>query len=218
MRPTPLALLVAGTLAGSPLWASTPIEVCPSGYRPAFVDVQAVVNTVANCPLLEDPGLRSLVDSHAEGSHFAYPSVPGTCVSGRQLTGTVVVEGKQVHQVQGFSESAQRFFAEGVALGNAALVTGLSDTGKRFASGAALTFVSMQSTNSSLKLEVLMSDRFTIDYSVQPFVDTEDFVIVGHRGNARVAGRLTGVALVSAQPGQPIQSAPIRITGRICLS
>ena len=46
-----------------------------------------------------------------------------------------------------------------------------------FVSGAAMTVVSLEGVNEYFKLELVLSDRFTIDLSTYPFVNTEDFDI-----------------------------------------
>jgi len=85
-----------------------------------------------------------------------------------------------------------------------------------FVSGAAMTVVSLEGVNKYFKLELVLSDRFTIDLSTYPFVNTEDFLVIGAKG-AQVKGRLTGTALISNQIGDPIVEAPFTVSGNICI-
>jgi len=193
----------------------TVIAECPKGHQATFVDVTASVSTSPGCPLLNDKSLRKLVDKHFYGTAFAYPLVSGTCLSGRDLVGTVGGE-----DVTGTTESAQRLFPEAKAVNpdNGGLfLVGLSldefqMPDMPFASGAAATVVSLQ--GESIDLQLVLSDRFTVNLATG--VDTEDFEVVGANG-ASVTGRLQGQAYVAAAPGQPLADVEFRVSGPICI-
>jgi hypothetical protein len=169
-----------------------------------------------NCPLLEDKELRKLVNKFGVGSVFAYPAIEGTCVSGDILEGTIsLLETGQTINVEGYTESAQRLFAEAEAVGNSLFITGFSDaTNAPFASGASMTVVSLKGTDASLELDLVLADRFTIDSSSYPFVDTEDFLVVGANGDFEVTGRLKGSAQIF---NSPLENEPFSVSGIICV-
>lgn len=200
--------------ATSAIAQPTVIAECPKGHQATFVDVTASVSTSAGCPLLTDKNLRKLVDKYFFGTAFAYPAVPGTCLSGRNLTGTV---GSVA--VTGSTESAQRFFPEAAAIDGAnggLAMTGFSDlTGVMslpFFSGAAATVVSLQ--GESLDMTLVLSDRFTVNLATGE--DTEDFEVVGADG-ASVTGRLQGQASITSAHGEPFQDVPFSVSGPICI-
>ncbi len=199
-------------------YATTPIETCPTGYQSATIDLQLTVSTnLTGCPLLEKNKLRRQVNKHGIGNVFLYPSVAGTCVSGSNLTGTITSANGAIDLI-GSTESAQRAFVEAMEVNptqGGVFLMGTSQNGA-FVSGTATTVVSLEGVNEYFKLELVLSDRFTIDLSTYPFVNTEDFDIVGSKG-ARVKGRLTGTALLSNQIGDPIVDAPFTASGNICI-
>jgi hypothetical protein len=200
----------------------TVIDKCPKGFAPAAVDITLQVSTSLDCPLLEDEELRKLVDKFGVGSVFAYPAVVGSCFSGSNLEGTItMLKTDQTIYVEGYSESAQRLFAEAEAVGNPLFISGTSDntTGSPFASGAAMTVVSLKGISTSFELDLVLADRFTIDYSdwLPPFVDTEDFLVVGAKGDLTVSGRLNGSAEISSFPGSPFYKEPLSVSGIICV-
>ncbi len=199
-------------------YAVTPIDGCPNGFKSATIDVKITVSSnLTGCPLLEDRRLRRLVNRHGVGNIFAYPTIPGTCLSGTDLTGTITSYDGVVY-VTGSSESAQRLFPEAAAINpelGGLFLTGNSENGA-FASGAAMTVVSLEGQNAPLNLQLVLSENFTIDFSVFPFVDTEDFLIVGANG-ANVIGHLVGQALISNVIGVPIIDAPFTVNGNICI-
>ena len=194
----------------------TVIDKCPGGYAPAAVDTSLQISTSEACPLLEDKKLRKYVDKFGVGSIFAYPAVEGTCVSGENLVGTITMfETGETIEVEGYSESAQRLFSEADAIGNSLFITGFSDTTNApFASGAAMTIVSLKGINNSFKLDIVLADRFTIDYSSYPFVDTEDFLVLGAAGDLKVTGRLNGSAEIY---NSPLTNEPFSVSGIICV-
>lgn len=205
----------------------TIIDQCPRGYTPAVIDVALEISTNMDCPLLEEPKLRKLVEKFGPGSIFAYPAIPGTCVSGEYLEGTIrLLKTQQVIHVEGFSESAQRMFVEAEVFGNPLSLTGIADTSdpqqpKAFASGAAMTIVALKGIDSCFNLNLVLADRFTLDYSGldsgEPVVSTEDFLVVGARGDLRVTGRLKGTAYINALPGEPLVNEPFSVSGTICV-
>jgi hypothetical protein len=209
-------LLALGFGATSNLFAQTTINTCPTGYTPAVVNIQASVSTATNCPLLEDPELRKFIERYASGTTFAYPNpdpmVSGTCMSGEIVTGTITLPNQTPIAVRGRTESAQRFFPEAAALGNPLLMNGVT-----FVSGAAYTVVSLTGASSKFKLNLAFSDRFTVNYGVFPFRDTEDMLVVGSSGNFSVTGRLTGTAEIFTPPGMPIVNAPFTVAGSLCV-
>lgn len=199
-------------------YAITPIDGCPNGFESATVDVEITVSTnLTECPLLEDRRLRRLVNRHGVGSIFAYPTILGTCLSGTDLTGTITTSEGVVY-VTGSSESAQRLSTEAAAVNpelGGLFLTGVSQNGP-FASGAGMTVVSIEGQNAPLNLQLVLSENLTIDLSVFPFVDTEDFLVVGAKG-ANVKGRLTGKALIYNAFDAPIVETPFSINGDICI-
>ena len=198
--------------------AQTAITDCPKGQEPAAINVEALVSTsLAGCPLLEQKKLRKLVDKNLPGTVFAYP-FPGTCLSGTVISGTVVTEQGTV-EVSGTTESAQRFFPEALAVNpsqGGVFLSGVSQDGIPFVSGAAATIVSIQGVDAPLDLTLVLSDRFTIKFDSYPFIDTEDFEVVGADG-ASVTGRLTGIAQIFSDPSGPIVDAPFTVQGQICI-
>jgi hypothetical protein len=197
---------------------ATTITACPPKYKPAHVDIQAVVSTnLEGCPLLEEPGFRILADKHLSGTEFAYP-MPGTSVSGRIIGGTVEL-GQRTIRVQGRTESAMRLFPEASAANpsfNGVFISGVSNDGIPIVSGAAATIVSLQGIDSRFKLQLVLSDRFTINMGEYPMIDTEDFHVIGaHR--AKVTGRLRGVAEIWDPPPAPMVDAPFTVQGKLCI-
>lgn len=190
--------------------AQTVISQCPKGHDAVVVSVTAKVSTSAECPLLQDKQLRKLVDKNFFGTAFAWPAVPGTCLSGRELSGFVGPV-----EVTGTTESAQRLFPEAAAVnpGNGGLLLiGSSMDGLPFLSGAAATIVSLQ--GESLDLRLVLSDRFTVN--LVDGTDTEDFEIIGADG-ASVTGRLKGQAAVNSPPGAPFENVEFTVQGPICI-
>lgn len=200
--------------------APTIIDQCQNGYSPAEIDVTLEISTVTDCPLLEDNELRRLVNKFGNGNVFPYPDQPqpglDTCVSGSNLTGTVTwLDSGDVIQVNGYSESAQRFFAEAGAIGNPLFISGTTDTQVPFASGAAMTVAVL--TGNDFDLKLVLDDRFTVDYSSYPFVDKETFLVIGSKGDFKARGRLLGSADVYSTPGNPLANEPLSLSGTICL-
>ena len=203
--------------------AVTPITACPKRYQPATIDLTATVSTnlSGGCPLLDDKKLRKLVDKYAVGSVFVHPNQgpPYTCLSGTINDGTIELNDKTIN-VKGTTESAQRIFPEALAVNPSmfgVFLTGISYDSTFFASGAAVTIVSLKDKDANLDLQIVLDDRFTIDLSTFPYIDTEEFNVIGAKG-ASVKGRLTGIAEISAPPGEPILEAPFSVTGNICIN
>jgi len=193
----------------------TIIDKCPKDFAPAVVDTTLQVSTSGGCPLLEDKKLRKLVDKFGVGSVFAYPAVQGTCVSGENLVGTITMATGETINVEGYTESAQRLFSEADAIGNSLFITGFSDTTHAlFASGAAMTVVSLKGVDSRFELDLVLGDRFTIDYTSYPSVDTEDFLVLGAAGDLSVTGRLKGSAEIY---NSPLTNEPFSVSGFICV-
>ena len=211
------ALCLATTAVSAQPYPTT--IACPEKYEKVQVQLQALVSTSSEgCPLLDDGELRKLVDKFLPGMTFAYPAVPGTCLSGTITGGVVVTEGGPI-SVTGTTESAQRFFPEALAVNptnGGVFLNGVSADGIQFASGAAATIVSLQGTDAPFDLQLVVSDRFTVQFDGYPFRDTEDFEIVGAKG-ASVLGRLVGQAEIDQPPGQPIANARFIAQGEICI-
>ena len=214
-------LLCAGLgYATTGVHAQTPITGCPKDFQTAAVNVTALVSTnLTGCPLLLDKRLRNLINKFgAGGTVFAYPDPElFPCLSGT-VNGRVSMPNKTFN-VTGSTESAQRFFPEALAVnpsGYGVFLTGLSDSDIRFASGAAMTVVSLKDISQNFTLDLVLSDRFTINLSAQPFVDNEDFDVVG-TDKAAAVGRLTGVAEIYGNPFLPLTDVEFNINGKICL-
>lgn len=211
----PLAALAACT--GSLVFAQaqpTTINTCPPNLLPAVVNIQATVSTVVGaCPLLDDPRLRSLVNQFASGTSFAHPVFPATCMSGVIGGGTLTIAGRAPVEVRGHTESAQRLFPEAAALGNPLFMSGVSSV-----SGAAITVVTLTEPDSKYLSDLVLSDRFTINYaSTPPFRNTEDMLVVGAAGKFAALGQVAGTAMISNAPGEPIVGAPFTVSGTLCM-
>ena len=229
MKNNSLAALTAAVFATGPLVAAqaqplpTVIDACPNGYQPALIDVELEVSTAPDCPLLEDNRLRRLVNRFGTGNVFAYPAAPGTCVSGTGLTGTITFLGNGTSiNVVGYSESAQRLFTEADAIDSQSsplFIAGLTDALTPFASGAAMTVVTLQNdlTEDPFEMTIVMEDRFSLDLSSYPFIDTEDFRIIGSRGDKKAIGRLTGTAEIYLPPPLPLNQVPLTVSGAVCV-
>lgn len=201
------------------LFASSPSTVkCPNKRVPAVIDITVEISTNLKCPLLEDKKSKKLIKTFMFGSIFAYPKIPGTCVSGDNLTGTILLKGKKI-QVHGYTESAQQLFPEAKRVGDSLLISGVSNkTGELFVSGAATTLISLSGIYENFEAKLLMFDRFTIDFSSWPIINTEDFFVIGSKGNLKKAtGRLLGVAEITSPPPAPQDRVPFRVTGTICV-
>jgi hypothetical protein len=197
--------------------AQTAIADCPQGHEAAQIYVKATVSTnLDGCPLLEQKELRKLVDKNLSGTVFAYPLVPGTCVSGTITEGTIKTDEGTVN-VSGTTESAQRFFPEALAVnpsGGGVFLAAFSQDNIPFASGAAATIVSVQGVD--LDLQLVLSDRFSLKLDSFPIIDTEDFEVVGAEG-ASATGRLTGIAEIYQFPPEAIDNAQFTVQGQICI-
>ncbi|MCG8614219.1 MAG: hypothetical protein MI864_27220 [Pseudomonadales bacterium] len=202
----------------------TSIQSCPKNYEPVAIDMTALVSSkFFGCPLLQNSDLRKQVDKHAYGTTFAFPAVPGTCLSGKSLDGTLTFsDGSVVYIDGGFTESAQRFFPEAGAMDLTSLfMTGITGAGKPFISGAAMTIMNMQGEKNGepFTLELVMDDRFTLDLSHAPFftLDAEEFNILDATGGRSAVGRISATALVYGMPPAPIVNAEFEMQGSFCL-
>lgn len=215
--------------ASASLYAQEPptvIDQCPGEFKSAEVNLTISVSANdTDCPLLKKKELRKLVDKFGVGSIFAYPAVPGTCLSGTGLNGSIVIHGDHDHDrdvsievTGGYSESAQRLFPEAEALdGNSPLfINGSTMGGIPFVSGSAMTVVSLTGDD-DFNMTLVLDDRFSINFSIYPFVDTEDFLIVGTKGIYEAKGRLNGTAKILAPPPALLENVEFKIFGKICL-
>jgi hypothetical protein len=198
--------------------ARTTISDCPVNQEPTRIDVEAVISTnLQGCPLLEDGELRSLTNQFLSGTDFAYP-MPGTCVSGLITEGMFTI-GERTEQVRGTTESAMRLFPEANATNptmQGVFLGGTSQDGIPILSGAAATIVSVYGIDSDFAVQLVLSDRFTINMSEYPLIDTEDFQVLGAKG-ATASGRLTGRAEIWSPPAAPLVDVVLSVRGRICL-
>jgi len=199
--------------------AQTPIAKCPNGYESTAVNISATVSTrEEGCPLLKDKELRKLVDKYLTGSVFAYPDIPGTCLSGEISEGSITIGG-QTLAVSGSTESAQRFFPEAAAVdpGNRGLlIFDFTVDNRPFVLGAAATIVTLQGADSEFNLRLVLDDRFGVTLTPTfEVVDTEEFTVIGAEG-ASVRGRLMGTATLGGFP-PPIQNAAFTVAGDLCM-
>lgn len=208
--------------ASASLYATDPptvIDQCPGEFKSAYVDLKILVSTSKDggCPLLTNKELRKLVNKFGVGSTFAYPAVRGTCLSGNVLndsTSTITITGYSPIAVTGGSESAQRLFPEAQALDETSplFINGLAGVSSvPFASGAAMTVLSLTGDGDDFSMTLVLSDRFSINLSNG--TDTEDFEVVGTKGNYEAKGRLRGLATIIGQ----LNNVEFSITGNICL-
>ena len=195
----------------------TVISECPKGSVPAQVAISMVVNSTPDCPLLETKSLRKLLGKSATGAVFAYPVVPGTCISGANLSGSITRLDTQVPMlVSGTVHSAQRLYAEAAAVGDNLSIAGVNLHGP-FATGAAMSVVSLTGVSEAFAMQIVTDDRFVVDYSSYPALNTEEFLILDSTGDRTATGRLTGVARIHALPGTPLTNETFNIGGFVCL-
>lgn len=163
----------------------------------------------STCPLLENKALRKFVDKFAVGTVFAHPAIPYTCLSGEIEEGTIEIyeETVDIDAMNSYSESAQRLSPVPLAQGGISLFATSGDGTLK--TGAAMTAVHLEAGDYTFDL--LVDDHFLLTDSGE---DTEDFSIVGSKGDYKVSGRLTGRGQIISQEPLGIQ---FTVTGNICL-
>jgi hypothetical protein len=213
-----ITLLLVICLPGSKIFAQSDNSICPGNYKPVTLNISVLASTnLAGCPLLEERRLRRLVDRNFPGTVFAYP-IPGTCLSGVIVSGEMTTTEGTI-TLGGTTESAQRFFPEAAAINPArggVFLSGVSEEGVPFVSGAAATIANLVSADKSTDIQLVLTDRFTIKLDSFPFIDVEDLEIVGAKG-AAAKGRLAAVAQIFGDPSGPIVDALFSVQGEICL-
>lgn len=219
------AQIASLALLSSPAIANEPTLIgCGPKAELAHLSVQAEASTsldnqwLPNCPLLEEKKLRKLVDRFGVGTMFAHPVIPGFCLSGIVNGGTLqFIDRDTVVQIDtdsSYSESAQRLFPVPVNQGGVNLFAASSDG--TLQAGAAMTAIHLEGVDDagdSYEFDVLLDDHFLVTSSGE---DTEDFLVVGSRGDYKVSGRLTGRGQIISQPQEPLK-IEFQIEGFVCL-
>lgn len=229
------ALLALLVLASSSARAADPTTIgCPSGWIPAVLLVYATATASSGCPLLLDKEPRELINKFGVGTAFAYPAIPGTCLSGSldaTPPSTLTVGGVeyQLDPELSYSESAQRLFpvpdGQGFPIGtdfDGSSVTYLGGSPNLLAldeanipadlqAGAAMTVFHLEGTGGSFSLDLISDDHFLLNPDGD---DVEDFHVIGSAGDGLASGRFTG-------NGRTIRVSPLtisfEISGRVCL-
>jgi hypothetical protein len=205
--------------------ANPPPPPTSIGCSPKAISADLAIQAVAwtsvddqlqlSCPLLEEKESRKLVDKFGVGTTFAHPAIPGSCLSGIVTNGTLRLEDGseiQIDALASHTESAQRLFPVPSDQGGVNLFATSAD--ETLQAGAAMTAVHLEGedTNSnSYKFDLLLDDHFLL---TQYGEDTEDFLIVGSKGDFKVSGRLTGKGQIISQ--QPL-GIMFEVTGTVCM-
>lgn len=208
----------------STMASSTPTSIgCSPKAVSAYLSVQAEASTSLDdqfqpsCPLLEEKEYRKLVDKFGDGTTFAHPAIPGSCVSGTVTSGTLRLDDGseiEIDTTASHTESAQRLFPVPSDQGGVNLFA--TSTDGTIQAGAAMTAVHLEGEDSeggSYKFNLLLDDHFLITPTGE---DTEDFLIVGSNGDYKVSGRLTGKGQIIPQPPFGI-GIMFEVTGTVCL-
>ena len=87
------------------------------------------------------------------------------------------------------------------------------DSGGAFASGAAMTVVLLSGISDDFSLTLVLADRFTVNNDTN--INTEDFLVVGSKGDYQAVGRLAGDA--SVQNPAFLVSDELKLSGTVCL-
>jgi hypothetical protein len=211
---TALAFSIA--LVSFSAMADTPTTIgCKPSEIPANLSVRAEAWTNSECPLLEKKRPRRLLNKFGVGATFAYPFIPDTCLSGTIAEGTLQLDDGseiEINPTESYTESAQRLFPVPDDQGGVNLFASSMD--ETLQAGAAMTALHLEGEDSQgvdYILDLLLDDHFLVTPTGE---DTEDFLIVGSKGNFNVRGRLTGKGqIISAQPLGII----FEIAGPVCL-
>ena len=201
----------------------TPTSIgCSPRAVSAYLSIQAEASTSLDdqfqpsCPLLEEKKSRKLVNKFGDGTMFAHPAIPGSCLSGTVTSGTLRLDDGseiEIDPMASNTESAQRLFPVPYDQGGVNLFA--ISTDGTLQAGAAMTAVHLEGEDSeggSYKFDLLLDDHFLITPSGE---DTEDFLIVGSKGDYKVSGRLTGKGQIMSQ--WPL-SIMFEVTGTVCLN
>jgi len=188
----------------------------------AYLSIQGEASTSLDnqfqpvCPLLEDKKSRKLVDRFGKGATFAHPAIPGTCLSGTIINATLQLDdGTEIiiDPEESYTESAQRLFP--VPSDQGAINLFATSTDGTFQAGAAMTAMHLEGNDEEgedYEFDLLLDDHFLVTPTGE---DTEDFLIVGSKGDYKLRGRLTG-------QGQVISQWPLgiifQVTGAVCLN
>ena len=120
----------------------------------------------------------------------------------------------QIDTENSYSESAQRLFPVPLVQGGVNLFAASSDG--TLQAGAAMTAIHLEGedeNDDSYEFDVLLDDHFLVTSSGE---DTEDFLVIGSRGDYQVKGRLTGRGQIISQPKEPLE-IQFQIDGFVCL-
>jgi len=200
---------------------------CVNGFVPATIDATLTVSSnPTSCPLLDNQDHLKKINKYFPGTEFAYPAIPGTCVSGTGLIGTIQIGNNSAYDINGFTESARRFsdnliYGSNIGLFSTGLVTNVAPTPQSFLAGGAVTLVHVERTNGgNFSADLFLDDQFTAYFPGGGAVplDREGFAIMGAGGTLQDArGRLQGEG--DLDPIQlPALSIPdFHVTGEFCV-
>lgn len=170
-----------------------------------------------SCPLLEEKKSRRLVNKFGDGATFAHPFIPGTCLSGTVTSGTLQLDGETeitIDTTASYTESAQRLFPVPVSQGQGSVGLFATSEDGSLQAGAAMTAVHLESEDKNYKFDLLLDDHLLVTQSGE---DTEDFLIVGSRGDYKASGRLTGKGQIISQPPTHPLGIMFKVSGTLCL-
>lgn len=201
---------------------STPTSIsCGNKAVTAYLSIQAEAWTSiddqyqSTCPLLEEKETRKLVDKFGGGTTFAHPVIPYTCLSGMVTGGMLQLENGSEIAIDtnaSHTESAQRLFP--VPDGTGLFATSTYGT---LQAGAAMTAIHLEGSDQAggdnYIFDLLLDDHFLI--TPLDGKDTEDFLIVGSKGDHKFSGRLTGRGQIISQ--QPL-GIMFEVTGTVCMN
>lgn len=214
------ALTMAVTLTASTAIANTTIGCGPKA-EVVTLSIQAQAWTSVGpqfqptCPLLEEKELLKLVEKFGAGTTFAHPAVPYTCLSGVVSGGTLVgskIGTIEIDPATSYSESAQRLIPVPSDQGEVNVFA--TSTDYSLQAGAAMTVVHLEGANQDgddYVFDLVLDDHFLLTATGE---DTEDFLVVGSKGEYEVSGRLTGKGQVVSL--QPLEIS-FEITGQVCV-
>lgn len=211
-----VALAFSIALVSFPAMAETPTTIgCAPSESPANLSIRGETWATLECPLLEKKGPRNFLNRFGVGATFAYPFIPGTCLSGTIEEGTLQFDnGSKIEfdPTASYTESAQRLFPVPNDQGGVNLFA--SSVDETLQVGTAMTALHLKGEDSQgvdYILNLLLDDHFLLTPTGE---DTEDFLIVGSRGSYNVRGRLSGKGqIISAEPLGII----FEIAGPVCL-
>lgn len=196
------------------LLISTPVLaddiVCPSGFDKVEINAALTFGTNIGCPFLTNN--RTLVKKLFPNSQ--YPGAP-FCLSGIIKEGsTMTINGSQ-KSITGFTDSAQRIFAEAIPFTPPELLPLFLD-GENFMSGAGSTVLNLSWEEGSQSAKIVFDERLTVDKINS--MDYEEFSLVAVFGKWRNAnGRLSGQGIIGEGPVPgSIYAETFSVTGGFC--